>query len=427
MSGPNHVAGGTIFTGLYLSMWDINIYSNPMFIFFTAFFALLPDIDHTKSFIGKLFYPVAKYLDKKFGHRTITHSLLVYILLGLLIGIIEKTWLDTTVYTKIYYWAYGSHFILDMITLQGIPLFYPFKKNPCVLPANPNMRFRSSDLKAESIMLVIFISVGFMSKDLFANGFWNTYNTNFQTIKHINNERLLSDKTIEVHYNLVQENKQIQGKAILINSTESKALLFNPNSGFISISDDNKIFSLIPKRTNHNIQNHSLSFTNISFDSLQLLIKNKPILSLKLQSTLPINFTKENKPQSSQSIDLENIYNPILYSSNIDSLDIQVQKDLELNSLETQSNQEIQAIYHAERETKQAILNQTEIQKQSSDLSEREKGITNYPKAKTDLQNLTKPYDRSRELSLKRSYLLKKLHIHKTQSINGYIQYFTIK
>lgn len=61
MSGPNHVAGGFVLTGIYLSMWDVNIYAQPHFIFFTAFFSLLPDIDHTRSIIGKAFYPIAKY------------------------------------------------------------------------------------------------------------------------------------------------------------------------------------------------------------------------------------------------------------------------------------------------------------------------------------------------------------------------------
>jgi inner membrane protein len=91
MGGPNHVAGGVVFTGIYLSMFDVNIYSQPHFLFFTAFFSLLPDIDHTKSLIGKPFFPLARYLDRKSGHRTITHSLLCYFLLALVIGIIEKT------------------------------------------------------------------------------------------------------------------------------------------------------------------------------------------------------------------------------------------------------------------------------------------------------------------------------------------------
>ncbi len=67
MSGSNHIAGGIVFTGVFLSMYDINIFSSPTFIFFTGFFSLLADADHTKSFIGKIIYPVAKFIYRKYG------------------------------------------------------------------------------------------------------------------------------------------------------------------------------------------------------------------------------------------------------------------------------------------------------------------------------------------------------------------------
>ena len=73
MTAPNHAIGGIGFTGLFCSIFTINIFSNPLYIFLTIFGSLLPDIDHTKSIIGKLFYPFAKWISIKFGHRTITH------------------------------------------------------------------------------------------------------------------------------------------------------------------------------------------------------------------------------------------------------------------------------------------------------------------------------------------------------------------
>jgi inner membrane protein len=42
--------------------------------------------------------------------------------------------------------------------LAGIPLFYPFIKNPCVLPANPEMRIRSGNIRQEGIILLCFVS-----------------------------------------------------------------------------------------------------------------------------------------------------------------------------------------------------------------------------------------------------------------------------
>lgn len=349
MSGPNHIVGGVVFTGLYLSMWDKNIYGQPHFLFFTAFFAVLPDIDHTRSLIGKSFYPVAKWLDRKFGHRTITHSLLCYIALGIIIGVIERTWLNSTDITKIFFWAYGSHLIFDMLTLQGIPLFYPFKNNPCVLPGNPKMRFRSSDIKAESVVFVLFVTFAFLSKDLFANGFWNTYNTNFGTVKHLHNEQLLSDNLIEVDYKFTAEGKDFEGYGILISSIESKAIIFNENAGFITISREDKAERLKPIRTSRKLQKNELSFTAISYDSLGRVISGKPIQDLKLQSTLPISYTKENKPQSGTSIELSCVLNPILLSGTSDSVDATVQKDIELIRMDISRNHQEQERYKAEK------------------------------------------------------------------------------
>ena len=36
----------------------------------------LPDIDTTTSTIGKIFYPISSWIEDRFPHRSITHSLL---------------------------------------------------------------------------------------------------------------------------------------------------------------------------------------------------------------------------------------------------------------------------------------------------------------------------------------------------------------
>ena len=85
----------------------------------------------------------------------------------------------------------------------------------------------------------------------------------------------------------------------------TKAILFD--KGFITVLADHRINKLQPERTLKTMEIHEQFFTNISFDSLNNLLKNKPVLSLKLQSTLPIEFVKDNKPQSSITIDLDSL------------------------------------------------------------------------------------------------------------------------
>jgi inner membrane protein len=74
MTAPNHITGGIVFTGLFL-FFPLIFFANPIFISVTILGSLLPDIDHTKSWIGKSVYPIAKWLSRNYGHRTITHSI----------------------------------------------------------------------------------------------------------------------------------------------------------------------------------------------------------------------------------------------------------------------------------------------------------------------------------------------------------------
>jgi inner membrane protein len=111
MTAPNHITGGIVFTGLFCSF--LYKYICKSCIYFSNYFSsLLPDIDHTKSWIGKSVYPIAKWISRNYGHRTITHS--IFFLIGyifdkyLLKRILEKI----IVFQLSYFFSVLSHFIL---------------------------------------------------------------------------------------------------------------------------------------------------------------------------------------------------------------------------------------------------------------------------------------------------------------------------
>lgn len=86
--------------------------------------ALLPDIDDNRSYIGSRFAPVAFPIRMIFGHRGITHSLLM---LGILGGLVyffgnDFGWMIPFVI------GYASHLLADYVTNTGIPLFYPYSR-----------------------------------------------------------------------------------------------------------------------------------------------------------------------------------------------------------------------------------------------------------------------------------------------------------
>ena len=73
--------------------------------------SLLPDVDLPTSKIGRLFFWLSVPLERRFGHRTLTHSAVM--LLGVAAPAAPLGWI-----TPLYYWAvvcgYWSHlWILD--------------------------------------------------------------------------------------------------------------------------------------------------------------------------------------------------------------------------------------------------------------------------------------------------------------------------
>lgn len=86
--------------------------------------SLLPDIDTSTSGLGRWVKPVSSVLERRFGHRTITHSLLGLTILGLL-----TAWL-LLVNPAVWFWLLGgaaTHILLDSHNITGVPLLYPLR------------------------------------------------------------------------------------------------------------------------------------------------------------------------------------------------------------------------------------------------------------------------------------------------------------
>lgn len=80
--------------------------------------ALLPDIDTTTSDLGKFVKPVSRILERRFGHRTITHSLL-----GMAALALATSWL-LLIHPQAWVWlllGVATHLILDTCNVVGVP------------------------------------------------------------------------------------------------------------------------------------------------------------------------------------------------------------------------------------------------------------------------------------------------------------------
>jgi len=116
--------------------------------------SLLPDIDHPPAKIGRLFWFVAVPLERRFGHRTLTHSLVALGALALVAY--PLAWIQP------HYWGcvvggYWSHLWLDMVNIRGVDLFWPSPVR-LVTPGNRNWRIQVGS-KAEMILLAVLLSL----------------------------------------------------------------------------------------------------------------------------------------------------------------------------------------------------------------------------------------------------------------------------
>ncbi len=87
--------------------------------------ALLPDVDHSSSFLGK-----RTKIFTIFKHRGFTHSLFGgFVLYGILYLIQQYLYKPIGPYTLYIMLGFASHIILDILNPMGVKLFYPFGLN----------------------------------------------------------------------------------------------------------------------------------------------------------------------------------------------------------------------------------------------------------------------------------------------------------
>jgi inner membrane protein len=130
--------------------------SPPAFLF-SALGAVLPEVDKSDSLVGR-FFPASRWIEERFGHRGLTHSLL-----GLALA--SSLFLPLAFFAFPFWLAlfvgYLSHLLLDMATLEGIPLFWP-KTTRCVFPGRDELRLdqsKPSTARKEAILSLIFLGL----------------------------------------------------------------------------------------------------------------------------------------------------------------------------------------------------------------------------------------------------------------------------
>src|SRR3990170_1188215 len=152
MQAPTHAAFGLVFT--ILAGTVLGILLTPAVALFACLGALLPDIDTPTSLIGKACLPLSRLLERRFGHRTLTHSFLglaLFTLPLLPLGLLDPQW------PVAFALGYLSHLLIDCANKSGTPLFYPSQLR-AVLPRSEEFRIAVGSGQ-ETVLLVLLLVV----------------------------------------------------------------------------------------------------------------------------------------------------------------------------------------------------------------------------------------------------------------------------
>jgi inner membrane protein len=114
--------------------------------------SLLPDADLPTSKVGRALFRLSTRLEKRFGHRTLTHSFIAIATVALLAS-------PLFLVGSLYFWCmvggYWSHLWIDMLNIRGADLLWPSPIR-VVMPGNRNWRMEVGS-KAEMVLLISLV------------------------------------------------------------------------------------------------------------------------------------------------------------------------------------------------------------------------------------------------------------------------------
>jgi len=151
--------------------------ASPQVALTASLLSLVPDIDHPKSFMGRIFPGLSRKVLKKWGHRKATHSVFAILVVALIFlplvilppffkgspGPLAPPFLPKGGPGGIYLalvLAYASHIFIDLFNQSGVKLLAPYSKDKYISFRTPAIRILVGTWK-EYVLLFIFVLLAF--------------------------------------------------------------------------------------------------------------------------------------------------------------------------------------------------------------------------------------------------------------------------
>ena len=143
--------------------------ANPNLIMVGAIAGLLPDVDISTSPAGRVLPMLSRYFERRFPHRSCTHSLLASGVLAIA-SYTAALMLGNKFLPLVHALNIGYFFgwFADVFTRGGVEMFYPSPVR-CVCPGNRNLRLRTGS-SAEYGVLVALTALAFLVFSINTNG-----------------------------------------------------------------------------------------------------------------------------------------------------------------------------------------------------------------------------------------------------------------
>ncbi|UOE77884.1 metal-dependent hydrolase [Parageobacillus thermoglucosidasius] len=116
--------------------------------------SLIPDIDEPTSYVGRRSFGVSNKVKEAFGHRGMTHSLVMWGIIALVIS-----WESSSLFAVGFALGYLFHILEDFFSVQGVPLFWPFISKRFKIPLYRTGNIVEKALFSAALVLLIYLGI----------------------------------------------------------------------------------------------------------------------------------------------------------------------------------------------------------------------------------------------------------------------------
>ncbi|MDF5723702.1 MAG: metal-dependent hydrolase [Rhizonema sp. PD37] len=229
MMGWTHIVVSATATSLILGT------ANPAIVTLGAVSGLLPDVDISTSAAGRVLPWVSHWLERRFPHRSCTHSLFAS-------GVIATVAYGTVLLSGGQFWqiahainiGYIFGWFIDTFTKSGVEIFWPSPVR-CVCPGNRKFRLGSGS-SAEYGLLIIVIALAIASFNINANGglmthfnrligsptgvteIYNKFGSTHLITAHIEGVRNINREPVSLDFTIIEA----RGQDFIVQSADGK-------------------------------------------------------------------------------------------------------------------------------------------------------------------------------------------------------------